>query len=154
MITHRMLQVMALAYFSDVDRVGATDAAIYAAPLSHGAGLYTVMHVLAGARHVLPPSGGFDALEIFELAQHFKRAHLFAAPTMVRRMTAAATASGQTGAGLRSVVYAGGPMHQEDTIVAVNHFGLIFIQIYGQGECPLCVTMLSWADIVDCSHPR
>ena len=154
MITHRMLQVMALAYFSDVDRVEATDAAIYAAPLSHGAGLYTVMHVLAGARHVLPPSGGFDALEIFELAQHFKRAHLFAAPTMVRRMTAAATASGQTGAGLRSVVYAGGPMYQEDIIAAVDHFGPIFIQIYGQGECPMCITALSRADIADRSHPR
>ena len=73
MITHRMLQVMALAYLSDVDTVETADTAIYAAPLSHGAGLYNVMHVLAGARHVLPPSGRFEALEIFDLARHFER---------------------------------------------------------------------------------
>lgn len=154
MITHRMLQVMALTYFSDVDSVETPDVAIYAAPLSHGAGLYNVMHVLVGARHVLPRSGGFDALEIFDLAQHFERAHLFAAPTMVKRMTEAAKATGQTGAGLRSVIYGGGPMYQEDIIAAVSCFGPIFIQIYGQGECPMCITALSRADVADRSHPR
>ena len=154
MITHRMLQVMALAYLSDVDTVETADTAIYAAPLSHGAGLYNVMHVLAGARHVLPPSGRFEALEIFDLARHFERAHLFAAPTMVKRMTETAKATGQTGAGLRSVIYGGGPMYQEDIIAAVDHFGPIFIQIYGQGECPMCITALSRADVADRNHPR
>ena len=55
---------------------------------------------------------------------------------MVKRMTETAKATGQTGAGLRSVIYGGGPMYQEDIIAAVDHFGPIFIQIYGQGECP------------------
>ena len=62
MITHGMLQAMALGYFADVDAVSAQDSAIYAAPLSHGAGLYNVMHVLKGAQHVFPCSGGFDPL--------------------------------------------------------------------------------------------
>ena len=154
MITHRMLEAMSTAYFADIDSVHASDVSIYAAPLSHGAGLYNFMHVQRGARHVLPASGGFDPQEIFELARHFERAHVFAAPTMVKRMTEVAKASGQTGAGLRSVIYGGGPMYQADIIEAVDHFGAIFIQIYGQGECPMCITALSRQEVADRNHPR
>ncbi len=45
---------MALGYFADVDEVSDTDATRYAAPMSHGAGLYSIQHMLVGARHVIP----------------------------------------------------------------------------------------------------
>ncbi len=143
MITHRMIVAMAMSYFADVDQVTAEDTALYAAPMSHGAGLYNVMHVLKGARHVVPESGGFDEAEIFDLAAHFGRVHMFAAPTMVKRMTQVAKAMGADGAGLRTVVYGGGPMYVEDIREAVDHFGPVFAQIYGQGECPMCITALA-----------
>lgn len=154
MITHRMLITMSLCYPLDVDPVGPEDTVIYAAPMSHGAGIYNMLHVLAGARHVCPPSGGFDEAEIFDLARHFGRVQMFAAPTMVRRMTDVARATGETGEGLRSVVYAGGPMYQADIIDAVDHFGPVFVQIYGQGECPMGITALSRHDVTDRDHPR
>lgn len=153
MITHRMLVSMSLCYCSDVDQVSAKDAALYAAPLSHGAGIYNMLHVLHGARHVFPPSRGFDPAEIFDLAAHFGSAHMFAAPTMVKRMTEHAKAHGQSGAGLRSVVYAGGPMYLADIIEAQAVFGDVFLQIYGQGECPMGITALSRADVSDRTHP-
>jgi long-chain acyl-CoA synthetase len=103
MITHRMLTTMTLSYMASVDAVTPDHATLYAAPMSHGAGLYALPHVLAGARHVCPASGGFDPEEIFEAATQFGNLHLFAAPTMVKRMTAAAKASGATGEGLRQV---------------------------------------------------
>ena len=59
MISNGNIHAMAYAYLADVDAVHATDAALYAAPMSHGAGLYNVQHVLKGARHVVPESGGF-----------------------------------------------------------------------------------------------
>jgi long-chain acyl-CoA synthetase len=154
MMTHGMLQAMALSYFADADEVRAEDAALYAAPLSHGAGIYNMMHVLKGARHVFPPSGGFDAAEIFALARHHGSVHMFAAPTMVKRMTEHAKAQGESGEGLRTVVYAGGPMYLADIIEAVEQFGPIFVQIYGQGECPMSITALSRHDVADRSHPR
>lgn len=154
MITHRMLISMSLNYLADVDAVTADHATLYAAPMSHGAGLYMMVHVLMGARHVCPLSGGFDASEIFDLARHFGDLHLFAAPTMVKRMTAAARAAGETGQGLRSVVYAGGPMYLADIIEATGAFGPVFLQIYGQGECPMGITALSRHDVADRSHPR
>ncbi|QIE45083.1 long-chain fatty acid--CoA ligase [Pseudohalocynthiibacter aestuariivivens] len=154
MITHQMLSVMAQSYLADVDAVTPDHCAIYAAPISHGAGLYVVQHVLMGARHVVPASGGFDGVEILDLAAHFGQAHLFAAPTMVKRLTAQARATGSVGTGLRSVVYAGGPMYLADIIEAVETFGPIFLQVYGQGECPMSITALSRADVADRSHPR
>jgi len=153
-ITHRMLRTMALDYLACVDDVSAQDCAVYAAPMSHGAGLYNIMHVLKGARHVCLASGGFDPDEIFALSAHFQRVHLFAAPTMVKRMTLAAQADGQDGAGLRSVIYGGGPMYVADIEQAVDRFGPIFIQIYGQGECPMAITTLSRAEVADRSHPK
>ena len=81
------------------------------------------MHVLKGAQHVFPCSGGFDPLEIFELANFFQRAHLFAAPTMVKRMTKAAQHKGVNVSGLRSVIYGGGPMYLSDIVDATACFG-------------------------------
>lgn len=154
MITHGMLMEMSLSYALDVDQVSPQNAAIYAAPLSHGAGLYNFMHVQAGARHVVPASGGFEALEILDLAEKMGSCHMFAAPTMVRRLTDGAIAAGRHGAGLRTIVYAGGPMYEADIIAAVDHFGPVFVQIYGQGECPMAITALSRSDVADRSHPN
>ena len=153
-ITHHMLTAMSDSYLTDVDQVRAQDAALYAAPLSHGAGLYSMLHVRAGARHIFPPSAGFDPVEILSLARHHGRIHMFAAPTMVKRLTDHARAANDPGTGLRSVIYAGGPMYLADIIAATDHFGDIFIQIYGQGECPMAITALSRHDVADRSHPR
>lgn len=153
MITHRMLSAMSLAYLADVDAVSAEDATLYAAPMSHGAGLYALVHVLRGARHICPVSGGFEPGEILDLARHHGRLHMFAAPTMVRRLTAHARATGARGEGLRSVVYGGGPMYEADILEAVDRFGPVFIQIYGQGEAPMAITALGRAEVADRSHP-
>lgn len=153
-ITHRMLSLMSLSYQVDADLVRPEDAALYAAPLSHGAGIYNMMHVRAGARHIFPQSGGFDEAEIFALARHHRNIHMFAAPTMVKRLTETAKATGETGTGLRSIIYAGGPMYLADIVDAVDHFGPIFLQIYGQGECPMAITALCRDDVSDRSHPR
>lgn len=148
-ITHGMLMSMALCYEADVDPVSAKDTTLYAAPMSHGAGLYALMHVAKGAAHVCPASGGFDPVEILDLAAHFGSVHMFAAPTMVKRMTDFAKGAGHRGQGLRTVVYAGGPMYNADIIDAVEQFGPVFVQIYGQGECPMGITALPRTDVAD-----
>lgn len=154
MITHGMLVAMSQAYEVDVEPVRPEDSILYSAPMSHGAGLYNMLHVRRGAQHICPSSAGFDPSEIFDLAAHFESVQMFAAPTMVRRMTDVGKQSGTTGQGLRTVVYAGGPMYLADIIEAVDHFGAKFVQIYGQGECPMAITALSRADVSDRTHPK
>ena len=154
MLSAANLVAMTTAYFADVDQVFASDATLYAAPMSHGAGLYNFMNVIRAARHVVPLSGAFDADEILSLAPRLENVTLFAAPTMVRRLVDRARARGETGAGLRTIVYAGGPMYLADIIDAVDVMGPRFVQVLGQGECPMSITALSRERIADRSHPR
>lgn len=154
MQTHRNLLAMTMAYFTDVDEVDAADAMVYAAPLSHGAGLYNYAHMLRGARHVLPDSGGFDPAELVQLAADVGRLSLFAAPTMVQRLVAHVEATGASTDGFKTIVYGGGPMYVEDLRRALAAMGQKFVQIYGQGECPMTITALARQHIADAQHPR
>nr|WP_295466290.1 AMP-binding protein [Mesorhizobium sp.] len=154
MLTHGNLVAMSLSYLADVDTVGPDDTAIYAAPLSHGAGLYNFIHVRAGARHCVPETGGFDAPEVLTLASQLGNASLFAAPTMVRRLVDAVEAGLGDGDGLRTVVYGGGPMYLSDMERALAIMGDKFVQIYGQGESPMTITALSRSDHGLTGDPR
>jgi long-chain acyl-CoA synthetase len=149
MITAGNIASMTLCYFADVDQVDPADAILYAAPMSHGAGLYNFMHVIRGARHVVPPSGGFDPDEILTIAERMDHISMFAAPTMVRRLVDRASAIGSVGQGIKTIVYAGGPMYQADILRATEVMGNKFIQIYGQGECPMGITALSRHTVSD-----
>ena len=154
MLTHRNLLTMTLCYFSDVDHARGSDSFIYAAPMSHGAGLYNIAQIVAGARHVVPESRGFDAGEFFALAKLHGDATAFAAPTMVKRLVDHAQATGVQGSAIRTIVYGGAPMYAADITRAIDTLGDRFVQIYGQGESPMTITALSRAQLSDRSHPR
>ncbi|MBI1396812.1 MAG: AMP-binding protein [Betaproteobacteria bacterium] len=154
MITHRNLLAMTLCYFSDVDAATREDAILYAAPMSHGAGMYAFAHVLAGARHVVPESGGFDPAEIVELSAHHRNVAMFAAPTMVKRLVDHVEATGADPSGVKTIVYGGGPMYAADIRRAMAVMGPRFVQIYGQGESPMTITALARRHLLDTSHPR
>ncbi len=110
MQTHRNLMAATMAYFTDVDDIQTHDAIVYAAPMSHGAGLYNYAHMLRGARHVVPASGGFDPAELVELAASVGHLSMFAAPTMVHRLVEHVRRSGADVSGFKTIVYGGGPM--------------------------------------------
>ncbi|MDB9724466.1 AMP-binding protein [bacterium] len=154
MLSHANLIAMSLCYPTDVDNVSSEDAALYAAPMSHGAGLYNFIHVRVGARHVVPPSGGFESDEVLDLARRLKNVAMFAAPTMVQRLLTAAKARGENGEGIKTIVYAGGPMYLADIEAALEQMGPRFIQIYGQGECPNTITVLARKWHSDKQHPK
>ena len=154
MISNGNIHAMTFSYFVDVDEARPTDAIVYAAPMSHGAGLYNFMHVLRGARHVVPRSGGFESEEILALGRSLGDVSMFAAPTMVRRLVDRAKAEGSNGSGIRTIVYGGGPMYLPDIEDAVAVLGPRFVQIYGQGESPMTITALARRFVADRSHPR
>lgn len=158
MITHRNLMTMGLGYFVDVDSVSAQDAIVYAAPMSHGAGIYAIPHLMAGARHVVPVSGGFDAAELFELGRQTGPLSLFAAPTIVKRLVDEAQAAGYSpehcAQAFKTIVYGGAPMYAADIQRALRVMGPRFVQIYGQGESPMTGTVLSRQHLADVAHPR
>lgn len=158
MITHRNLMTMGLTYFVDVDAVSPEDAIVYAAPMSHGAGLYAVPHLMTGARHVVPASGGVDPAELFALGEAVGPLSTFAAPTIVKRLAEHAEQAGLTAEdaarSFKTIVYGGAPMYVADIQRALRVMGPRFVQIYGQGETPMVATALSRRHLADTGHPR
>ena len=154
MLTHENLMAMSLCYPLDVDEVSPQDVSCYAAPMSHGAGLYNLVFVRAGARHVVPESRGFDGAELLDLAEKLKNLTMFAAPTMIKRLVSYAKKAGASGEGIKSIVFGGGPMYAADLVEALDVLGPRFIQIYGQGESPMTITAVPKAIINDRSHPQ
>ncbi|MES1979007.1 MAG: AMP-binding protein [Pseudomonadota bacterium] len=152
MQTHRNLLAMTACYFTDVDDVAAPDAIVYAAPMSHGAGLYNYAFTLRGARHVVPASGGFDPAELVDLARDVGSLCFFAAPTMVKRLVDHISVVRAEVSGFKTIVYGGGPMYAEDIKQALEVMGPRFVQIYGQGESPMTITALSREQLADAGH--
>ncbi len=152
MLTHRVLALASHAYASEVDNVAPGDALLHAAPMSHGSGLYIMAHVMRRAVNVVPESGGFEPEEIFDLWRAWPRTSMFAAPTMVKRLTDCAADCDPTA--LRTIVWGGAPMYVEDALRALDRFGPRLAQIYGQGESPMTITVLGRDEIADRDHPR
>ena len=154
MISHRNLMCATQSYFTDVDQIGATDCIVHAAPMSHGSGLYDMPHALKAANQVIPESGHFDPAEVFSLCSRWPGVTMFLAPTMVQRLVSHAREHVPELAGLKTIVYGGGPMYAADIQNALRVLGPRFVQIYGQGEAPMTITALSRDCINDTAHPR
>jgi acyl-CoA synthetase (AMP-forming)/AMP-acid ligase II len=149
MLSHANLLAMSTVYACDVEPEGVGKALLHAAPMSHGSGLYALPHVLHGSLHICPESRGFDVDEVELLMNHHGQVSMFAAPTMVTRMTQAVRGDLP---GLHSLIYGGGPMYVEDCVKAMDRFGQRLAQMYGQGETPMTITMLP-KRLHDRSHP-
>jgi len=67
-------------------------------------------------------------------------------------LVAQARASCSLGEGIKTITYAGGPMYVADIIEAVDVLGDKFVQVYGQGECPMGITALRREFVSDRSH--
>lgn len=154
MLTHENLMAMSLCYSVDVDDVSPHDACLYAAPMSHGAGLYNLIFVRVGARHVVPASRGFDGAEILGLAKELDNVTMFAAPTMIKRLVQQARNTENPGQGIKSITFGGGPMYSADLVEALDVLGPKFIQIYGQGESPMTISAVPREIISDREHPE
>ncbi len=143
MLTHRNMLFQAHAYFADIDKLAPGDSALHPAPLSHGSGLYGLPHFSAGAVNVIPESGSFDPVEIFDLLDHWPNASFFAAPTMLVRLMASGAA--RTPGRLKTITYGGAPMYVADCRRAIELFGPRLYQLFGQGEAPMTITGLPQA---------
>lgn len=154
MLSHRALLTMTSGYFIDVDSITSSDSILHVAPMSHGSGMYILPHVAAAANQIVPESGGFDPEEVFELIKAYKGVSFFAAPTIVRRLVNSSAAATADTRNLKTIVYGGAPMYLEDCKQAISCFGGKLAQIFGQGESPMTITVLSKAAHSDLTNPR
>ena len=158
-LTHRNLAFMSQAYFADIDSIGAGDAMLHPAALSHGAGLYALPSIAKTGCQVICEQPSFDPAEVLDLIAYYRNVSFFAAPTMLKRLTLAAKAADADTERLRTVVYGGGPMYVADLRESLAVFGHKLVQIFGQGETPMTITSLGREEHRDealhtCGRPR
>ena len=139
---------MALNYLADVDHATVGDHLLHAAPMSHGSGLYTIPNIAAGATQMIPASHGFDVDEMAHIIAYTPHVKFFAAPTMVMRLVDGWRGEHEP-VNLKSIIYGGGPMYVADCLRALECFGARLVQIYGQGEAPMTITVLPASDHID-----
>ena len=143
MLSHRNLMAMTVAHLADMDSPDQDCSLVHAAPMSHGSGLYIPAYVSRAARQVISERGGFEPDDFLDLCEHHPGSSAFLAPTMVQRVVETGRARPEQ---LRTVIYGGGPMYVDSMKKALEAFGPVFAQIYGQGESPMTITGLRRAD--------
>lgn len=143
METHRNLLTMVQQFrqtlLADTNEF---DVMLHLAPIAHGTASVGLAHLAAGAAQVFPISKSFEAEKVFELIERLEVTASFLAPTMVQMLLQSQKAHLYKLSSLKNVIYGGGPMYVEVLRKAIETFGPVFSQIYGQGEAPMTCTGL------------
>jgi acyl-CoA synthetase (AMP-forming)/AMP-acid ligase II len=154
MLTHRILLLAAMNACADVYPFSHRDIALHVAPLTHGSGLYALPLIAKGSTNVILDVSRFDPEAVFALIEKHRVTVLpFMAPTMVKRLVESDARAKHDLRSLRCIVYGGAPMYVEDLVAGLKAFGPIFVQVYGQGECPMTITGLA-CDEHDLNRPE
>ncbi|MCU4183469.1 AMP-binding protein [Acidiferrimicrobium sp. IK] len=148
MLTHANLSFAVASWLADLTPMDHTGVTLHAAPLSHGAGFHALAATARGAHQVLPPDGAFDGRAIVELMRQHGVTNTWLVPTQIVMILDAMAGEAIDLPALRQVVYGGAPFAPADLSRAVDAFGPVLVQLYGQGETPMTATVMPAADHV------
>ena len=116
---------------------------LVATPVSHAAGVLALpAALLGGSFHML---ASFDATAFLEHVERERITATFLVPVMIYRLTE--VVQGSAGrrpdlSSLQTVFYGAAPMSPARLADAMQVFGPVFMQLYGQSEAPTCITWL------------
>jgi len=145
MLSHRNLIAMSVNCLADIYRFGPDDRVLHAAPLSHGSGVYLIPALAGGSENIIYDQAGFEPDAVLKTIERERITALaFVAPTMIVRLLDGDPKHDTST--LCCVVYGGAPIHIEHLRAAVRRFGPIFVQLYGQGEAPMTISVLPARD--------
>lgn len=117
---------------------------LVASPISHAAGsLITPTLLRGGEFHML---AGFDPGEYLRTIERERITCSFLVPTMLYRLLDHPSIGEVDLSSLEMVVYGASPMSPARLRQALDAFGPVFCQLYGQTEMPNMITYLSKAD--------
>jgi fatty-acyl-CoA synthase/long-chain acyl-CoA synthetase len=153
-VVHTQASAVAVHYAQIVEaEIAQSDRLLLSTPLAHAAGLFAQSALIRGATSVIEP--GFDAARTLELLRTRGITWTFLVPTMIYRLLDLAAGSASVSRGgsasaetleLRTVVYGAAPIAPSRLAQALDAFGPVFVQLYGQTECPNWGTRLAKSD--------
>ena len=113
-------------------------------PLPHSSGYHMVAGFLQGAHVVIEDR--FDPQRFFELCRDLGVTWTMMVPTMLYRLLDHPAAGSDAHHSLSTIVYGAAPINRERLEEGLRKFGKVFLQIYGQTECPNLIATLSKDD--------
>jgi fatty-acyl-CoA synthase len=140
-LSHRSVREVALNLLLELGRPEAGQFIVLTQPLSHGAGYFVLPQLLAGGGiHVMDR---FDAEEALAVGARPDTTTLKVVPAMFPDLLRAREA-GELG--YDTVVYGASPIPGPVLDEALERFGPVLVQIYGQTEAPVTLTCLHKVD--------
>ena len=149
MLSHGILGFVTASWLADLTPMDERDVILHAAPLSHGAGFHAIAASARGAQQVLPAGNRFDPPAILELLAQSRVTTTWLVPTQIVMLVDALGGQKADLPDLRWLVYGGAPFSPADLRQALEVFGPVLVQLYGQGETPMTATVLSARDHAD-----
>ena len=151
LLPHSVLNFVTVSWLADLTPLSELDVTLHAAPLSHGAGFHALAATARGAHQVIFDEPTFDTQKVLQIISDFSVTNTWLVPTQIVMLTAKAAELGITGsdiASLQYVVYGGAPITPSALTRALDRFGSIFVQLLGQGETPMMISVLRRQDHV------
>lgn len=117
------------------------------APMTHGAGAVAMCLMPSGTTHVILRQ--FDAPKVLEAIERYHVTHLFLPPTAIYLLLADPGVRNFDYSSLEYFIYAAAPMSVDKLKEAMEIFGPVMAQTFGQAEAPMICTYFSPQDHVD-----
>ena len=137
---------MAWNLFSHINclDIRAEEVILLTTPLPHSSGYHMVAGFLQGAHVVIEHK--FDPDRFFALCRELGVTWTMMVPTMLYRLLDHPSAGSADHKALATIVYGAAPINRARLEEGLRKFGQVFLQIYGQTECPNLITTLSKDD--------
>ncbi|MFT3854631.1 MAG: AMP-binding protein [Ilumatobacteraceae bacterium] len=140
----RSLDVMVANVWARLPLESYTPVNLVVPPLSHAAGAFALILTPAGVRHVVHES--FDAEKVIRALVDEQITDLYLPPTAIYNLLAHPDVRSYSYPHLRHLYYAGSPISGDKLREAMEVFGEVMTQFYGQSEVPLTAVCLTPAD--------
>lgn len=139
MLSHRNLTATMANHMS---AMAVTDrmTVLAAAPITHTAGLGSMPFMARGGRVVL--MDGIDPQNLLQVIERERVNQLFLPPTVIYTLLAQPNVRDFDFSALRYLMYGAAPMSPEKLAEAIEVFGPVMLQIYGQAEVPGAISVL------------
>lgn len=130
-----------------------SDTILLMTPLAHAAGAIMYLGCINGVRFIIEKKA--DLFRLLDIIQKEKVTVMFLVPTIIYILLDVLKQANYNMSSLRMLLYGAAPMSESRLKEAIERFGPILAQLYGQTECPQAVTTLSMRDhVVALSNPQ
>jgi len=158
MWNHRMIRTVIMNYLADLHNIQPGEVVLHCAPMSHGSGIIALPTIARGGVSAITETASFDIDSLLETVERLQVSHIaFMAPTQIVKLLEDYQPGKRDIGSLRAICYGGAPIYVDQLRQAIETFGPIFVQLYGQGEAPITITGMSaklHQDLLAAGDPR